>query len=320
MNLTLNETLHQALPQTLPDNLNDTLNAVLTALSNVLQGGSIAANWPVLIGTGIFGLMIGSFLNVVIHRLPLMMQRQADNYLAQATGKRLPYPDRYNLWLPRSHCPHCFHQIRAGENIPLLSYLVLRGRCRHCTYPISPRYPLVELLTGALSLLMIHHFDLSLTGVAALIFMYLLIALAFIDAATQLLPDELTFCLLWGGLLINVQALFVPLTEAVAGAAIAYLALWSVYWLFKLITGKEGIGYGDFKLFAAIGAWLGYSRLPLILFLASFTGAVIGIITMTVKKQARGTPLPFGPYLALAAMIILLWGNTITSFLPFPFG
>jgi leader peptidase (prepilin peptidase)/N-methyltransferase len=261
----------------------------------------------------IFGLLIGSFLNVVIHRLPKMMQRESDNYVAAETGKQLPHTDRYNLMVPRSACPHCGHQIRALENIPVLSYLFLGGKCVKCKARISPRYPLVELLTGILSAALVWHFGSGLAGLAALLFAWLLIAMTFIDLDTQLLPDDLTLPLLWGGLLVNLNGTFVPLPEAVIGAAAGYLSLWSVYWLFKLATGKEGMGYGDFKLLAALGAWLGWKMLPLIILLSSLVGALVGIALIIFARHGRNNPIPFGPYLAAAGMIAMFYGKPLVE-------
>ncbi|PUA16377.1 A24 family peptidase [Glaciimonas sp. PCH181] len=261
----------------------------------------------------IFGLLIGSFLNVVIHRLPLMMQRESDNYVAQESGQELPHTDRYNLTVPRSACPQCHHQIGALENIPVISYLALGGKCKSCKTPISSRYPIVELLTGALSGFLIWQFGSGWIGMATLSFTYLLIAMTFIDADTQLLPDDLTLSLLWIGLLINIGGTFVPLTDAVIGAAAGYLALWSIYWLFKLVTGKEGMGYGDFKLLAALGAWLGWKMLPIIILLSSMVGAVVGIALIVFSRRGRDKPIPFGPYLAGAGMLALLYGKPILS-------
>jgi leader peptidase (prepilin peptidase)/N-methyltransferase len=260
---------------------------------------------------GLFGLMIGSFLNVVIHRLPKMMQRESDNYVAQESGQSLPHTDRYNLMVPRSACPQCGHQITALENIPLVSYLFLRGKCVKCKTRISARYPVVELLTGALSAFLVWRFGTGLVGLGALVFTYLLIAMTFIDADTQLLPDDLTLPLLWCGLLININGTFVPLHEAVIGAAAGYLCLWAVYWLFKLTTGKEGMGYGDFKLLAALGAWLGWKMLPVIVLLSSLVGAVVGIGLIVFAQRGRDNPIPFGPYLAAAGLIALIYGTTI---------
>lgn len=278
------------------------------------QGNALAATCA-----GIFGLLIGSFLNVVIHRLPKMMQRESDNYVAHESGKPLPHTDRYNLIVPRSACPHCGHQITALENIPVLSYLFLRGKCISCKAPISARYPIVELLTGALSAYLVWRFGSGLAGLATLLFAYLLIAMTFIDADTQLLPDDLTLALLWCGLLVNLNGTFVPLSEAVIGAAAGYLVLWGVYWLFKLVTGKEGMGYGDFKLLAALGAWLGWKMLPMIILLSSAVGAVVGIALIVIAKRGRENPIPFGPYLAAAGVLALLYGKTLTAtYLGFP--
>jgi leader peptidase (prepilin peptidase)/N-methyltransferase len=262
---------------------------------------------------GVLGLLIGSFLNVVIHRVPRMMQRESDNYVAHESGKPLPHTDRYNLMVPRSACPHCGHRITALENIPVFSYLVLRGKCAECKAPISARYPAVELLTGALSAFLVWRFGSGLAGLATLLFAWLLIAMTFIDADTQLLPDDLTLPLLWCGLLVNLNGTFVPLSDAVIGAAAGYLVLWSVYWLFKLATGKEGMGYGDFKLLAALGAWLGWKMLPVIILLSSLVGAVVGIALIVFAKHGRNNPIPFGPYLAVAGMIALLYGKQLTQ-------
>ena len=265
---------------------------------------------PTLVA-GLFGLLIGSFLNVVIHRIPKMMQRESDNYVAHESGKELPHTDRYNLMVPRSSCPCCGHQITAMENIPVISWLALRGKCRNCKAPISARYPAVELLTGLLSALLVWTFGSGTAGLATLLFAYLLIAMTFIDVDTQLLPDDLTFPLLWAGLLVNLDGTFVPLRDAVIGAAAGYLVLWAVYWLFKLVTGKEGMGYGDFKLLAALGAWLGWAMLPTIILLSSVVGALVGISLIVFAKRGRDKPIPFGPYLAAAGMIALLYGEQI---------
>lgn len=262
---------------------------------------------------GVFGLLIGSFLNVVIHRIPKMMQRESDNYVAHESGKPLPHEDRYDLLMPRSACPQCGHQITAKENIPIFSYVFLRGKCIACKTHISIRYPIVELLTGVLSALLIWHFGSGLLGLSTLIFTYLLIAMTFIDADTQLLPDDLTLPLLWLGLLINLNGTFIPLEEAVIGAAAGYLSLWAIYWLFKLATGKEGMGYGDFKLLAALGAWLGWKMLPVIVLLSSLVGAVVGIALIVLAKRGRDIPIPFGPYLAAAGMLTLFYGKPLAQ-------
>ena len=282
--------------------LNEVFGGILFAPAGSLVPAVCAA---------ILGLLIGSFLNVVIHRLPKMMQRESDNYVAHESGKPLPHTDRYNLTLPRSACPQCQHQIGALENIPVISYLVLGGKCASCKTPISARYPIVELLTGTLSAFLIWHFGSGWAGLATLLFAYLLIAMTFIDADTQLLPDDLTLSLLWCGLLINVGGTFVPLTDAVIGAAAGYLALWSIYWLFKLVTGKEGMGYGDFKLLAALGAWLGWKMLPVIILFSSLVGALAGIALIVFTRRGRDNPIPFGPYLAAAGLLALLYGRPI---------
>ena len=267
---------------------------------------------PTLVA-GLFGLLIGSFLNVVIHRIPKMMQRESDNYVAQESGKELPHTDRYNLMAPRSCCPHCGHQISALENIPVVSWLVLRGKCRNCKAPISPRYPVVELITGLLSAFLVWTFGSGLAGLGTLLFVYLLIAMTWIDYDTKLLPDDLTLPLLWAGLLININGTFVPLQDAVIGAAAGYLVLWGVYHLFKAVTGKEGMGYGDFKLLAALGAWLGWAMLPTIILLSSVVGAVVGISLIVFAKRGRDNPIPFGPYLAAAGLIALVWGTQLSA-------
>lgn len=268
---------------------------------------------------GILGLLIGSFLNVVIYRLPKMMQRESDNYVAQESGKPLPHTDRFDLIAPRSACPSCGRQIAALENFPVLSYIALRGRCAGCSAKISARYPVVELLTSALSAALAWYFGSGLMGLATLLFAWLLIAMTFIDIDTQLLPDDLTFLLLWSGLLINISGTFAPLADAVIGAAAGYLSLWSVYWLFKLATGKEGMGYGDFKLLAALGAWLGWQMLPVIILFSSVVGAVVGIGLIVVAGRGRDNPIPFGPYLAGAGILTLFYGKPIAeAYLGFP--
>ena len=258
------------------------------------------------------GLFVGSFLNVVIHRLPRMMEREWHAQAAELRGEDAPAPERYNLATPRSGCPHCGHRITALENIPLVSFILLRGRCRHCNAGIGLRYPTVELLSGILCAAAAVRFGPTLQLAGAMIFIWILVALAFIDLDTQLLPDNLTLPLLWAGLLINLNATFVPLDAAVVGAACGYLVLWSVYWLFKLLTGKEGMGYGDFKLLAAIGAWLGWQMLPLTIILSSAVGAIVGIGLILFARHGRNVPIPFGPYLAAAGLLALFFGDQIT--------
>ena len=268
------------------------------------------------------GLMVGSFLNVVIHRLPKMMEREwrtqctelmaspdQDSPSAGSPASAQPLP--YNLVVPRSACPHCGHKIGALENIPVFSYLVLRGRCAGCGARISPRYPVVEALTGLLSGYVAWHFGYGFAALAALFFVWAMIALAFIDLDTQLLPDDITLPLLWAGLLVNFGGEFTDLRSAVIGAVAGYLALWAVYWGFKLVTGKEGMGYGDFKLLAAIGAWLGWKLLPLVILLSSLVGAAAGIALIVFAKHGRNVPIPFGPYLVGGGLIALFWGNAI---------
>jgi leader peptidase (prepilin peptidase)/N-methyltransferase len=268
----------------------------------------------------LLGLFIGSFLNVVIIRLPMMMEREWQVEIAEFhdDGDAVDFfgSERFNLVAPRSRCPHCKHTISALENIPIISYLFLRGRCRHCQAAISIRYPLVELLTAALSAYAAWRFGVSPTMAGALIFVWIMIALAFIDFDTRQLPDSLTLPLLWIGLIFNLLTGNVPLEDAVIGAVAGYLFLWSVYWLFKLLTGKEGMGYGDFKLLAAIGAWLGWQALPLTIVLASITGALFGIGLIALKRHQRNTPIPFGPFLAVAGLLALFQGEALAAFLP----
>jgi leader peptidase (prepilin peptidase) / N-methyltransferase len=262
----------------------------------------------------LFGLLIGSFLNVVVYRLPVMAQRELDNYIAHEAGKDLPHPDRFNLMVPRSACPHCGHQITALENIPIVSWLFLRAKCSACKAPISPRYPVVEAVTGLLSAVLVWHFGSGWLGLASLVFAYFLIAMTLIDYDTKTLPDDLTYPLLWLGLLINLDGAIVPLRDAVIGAMAGYVSLWAVYWLFKLATGKEGMGYGDFKLLAALGAWMGWTMLPTIIILSSAVGAIVGIGLIVFVRRDRNNPIPFGPYLAAAGMIALLYGTPLTRY------
>lgn len=272
----------------------------------------LAQSPPLWIGTAlVLGLAVGSFLNVIIHRLPKMMQAEWEDGCAHLHGQTPPARARYNLMTPASSCPACGHRIRPWENIPLLSWLGLRGKCSNCAARISARYPLVELLTGLLSAAVAWHFGFGFAAGAALLFLWTLIALTFIDFDTQLLPDVLTLPLLWLGLLINLNGAFVPLPEAVVGAASGYLFLWSVYWLFKLATGKEGMGAGDFKLLAAIGAWLGWKMLLPVILLSSLVGAIVGIALMLLARLGRGQPIPFGPYLAGGGLIALFAGDAL---------
>lgn len=262
---------------------------------------------------GLFGLMIGSFLNVVIHRLPVMMERDWAAQCAELRSEEPPVYDLLTLARPRSRCPKCGHAITAIENIPLLSWLILRGLCRGCATPISPRYPLVEAITGVLFAYTAWRFGFGLAAIGALVFVAALIALTGIDFDTQLLPDDITLPLLWLGLLLNVSGTYTDIKSAVIGAAAGYLSLWSVYWGFKLVTGKEGMGFGDFKLLAALGAWLGWQMLPLTILLSSAVGAVIGLAMMVFARHGRNVPIPFGPYLAIAGVIALFWGKPLTQ-------
>lgn len=261
----------------------------------------------------LFGLLIGSFLNVVIHRLPIMMERDWRAQCAELAGSQLPAAEPLSLVKPRSRCPHCGHLIGAFENIPILSYLIQKGHCKGCGKAISPRYPLVEAITGLLFGYAAWRYGVSLATLGALLFIAAMIALTFIDFDTQLLPDDITLPLVWAGLLINLNGTFTTLPNAVIGAAAGYLILWLVYWAFKLATGKEGMGYGDFKLLAAIGAWFGWQMLPVTILLSSFVGALVGIALIVLARHGRNVPIPFGPYLAAAGVIALFWGKQINQ-------
>ena len=260
----------------------------------------------------VLGLCVGSFLNVVIHRLPKMMEREWRAQCTELSGAEPPREERYNLVVPGSACPHCGKRIAALENIPLLSWVWLRGRCAGCGARISARYPIVELAGGVVAGYAAARYGATLAALGAMLFCWSLVALAAIDLDTQMLPDDLTLPLLWAGLAFNTGATFAPLASAVTGAIAGYLALWSVYWAFKLITGKEGMGYGDFKLLAAIGAWLGWQMLPLVILLSSIVGAIVGVALIAFARHGRDKPIPFGPYLAAAGAITLLWGGEIT--------
>ena len=261
----------------------------------------------------VIGLLVGSFLNVVIHRLPKMMDNDWRSQCAELHGQATPDTEALSLSVPRSRCPQCGHPITALENIPVISWLVLRGKCSACRTPISPRYPIVEALTSLLSTLAAVHFGFGWAAAGALLLIWGLIALTFIDYDTQLLPDSITLALLWAGLLLNLFGTYTDLQSAVVGAMLGYLSLWSVYWGFKLVTGKEGMGYGDFKLLAALGAWLGWQTLPLIILLSSLVGALLGIALIVLAKRGRNVPIPFGPYLATAGLIALIWGKELTQ-------
>ncbi len=270
--------------------------------------------WLFVASASLLGLIIGSFLNVVIYRLPKMMEREWRQECADYFPEsNIQVPEgKLTLSTPRSTCPSCQTPLRIIDNVPVISWLLLRGKCAHCQAPISARYPLIELLTAAMSFLVAQHFGFSYFTIALLFFSYVLIAATFIDLDTMLLPDQLTLPLLWAGLSLSLLGVSpVTLQDAVIGAIAGYLALWSVYWLFKLATGKEGMGYGDFKLLAALGAWLGWQQLPLIILLSSLVGLVFGIIQLRLKKQGIDKAFPFGPYIAIAGWIALLWGHEI---------
>lgn len=260
----------------------------------------------------VVGLMVGSFLNVVIYRLPKMLERDWRAECADLAGAAPPPVERYNLVVPRSSCPHCGHRITAVENIPVASYIALGGKCSACKAPISPRYPVVEAIAGLLSGYIAWRYGWSAAMAGALILAWAMIALAFIDLDTFYLPDAITLPLLWAGLLFNLGGAFTDIRSAVIGAAAGYLALWSVFWAFKLATGKDGMGYGDFKLLAAIGAWLGWKMLPLVILLSSFVGAVVGVGLIVLARHGRNVPIPFGPYLVIAGLVALFWGEGLT--------
>lgn len=292
-----------------------------------------------ILACGLLGLIVGSFLNVVIHRVPLMMERgwhdEMREYFAYlrdqqtlsirrlrwvelvALFQRLFPADsqRFNLFVPASTCPGCLTPIKAFDNIPVISYLLLRGRCRCCQRRISIRYPCVELMSALLSAAAAWYFGFGLTALAVMVLLWFLLALTAIDLDTMLLPDDLTLLLLWLGLLFNWYGGLVPLHDAVIGAVAGYMFLWLLFWSFKLLTGKEGMGYGDFKLFAAIGAWMGWAMLPLVLMAASVVGAVVGISLMFATGKGRELKIPFGPYLAGGAVVALFWGAELTDWL-----
>ena len=264
----------------------------------------------------VFGSLVGSFLNVVIYRLPVMMQREWRSECLEFLEQQPDETDneRFNLWVPRSRCGKCGHQITALENIPMISYLVLGGKCSSCKTSISPQYPLVELFTAIVSVVIGWHFGVSLQALAALFLSWALIAASGIDIGHKLLPDNITLPLLWLGMLLGLFEVFVTLEESVIGAMAGYLSLWSVFILFKLFTGKEGMGYGDFKLLAVIGAWLGWKPLFAVILTSSMVGAVVGISMILLKVTERGTQIPFGPYIAAAGWITLIWGDELMRF------
>lgn len=289
------------------------------ALIELLQTNQIF----LLIMTGLFSLAVGSFLNVVIYRLPLMMKKEwrsqcidlldEDKETDSTVETQQPEEEKFNLMVPRSACPECGHQITASENIPVFSYLLLKGKCSSCGTAISKRYPVIELTTMVLSILVAWRFGFSWQCAAALPLTWALIAASMIDFDHKLLPDDITLPFLWLGIFINIFGLFTELSDSVIGAIAGYLSLWCVFWAFKLLTGKEGMGYGDFKLLAVFGAWLGWQALPGIVLLSSVVGAVVGISLIIIKGRDKNIPIPFGPYLAAAGWIYLMWGEQLTQ-------
>ncbi|MCV6614449.1 MAG: A24 family peptidase [Cellvibrionaceae bacterium] len=263
--------------------------------------------------TGLLGLIIGSFLNVVIYRVPKMLENEWRQGCCELLEQECEQSERFNLMTPASTCPHCQHTIRPWENIPVISYLALKGRCGACREPISKRYPMVEFVTGLMSAFLAWKFGWGYELAAALVFSWALICLTLIDADTQLLPDNITLPLLWLGLIANYFGLFTSLEQALWGAVWGYMSLWSIFWLFKLVTGKEGMGYGDFKLLAALGAWMGWQALPAIILLSSVVGALIGVAGILIMGKDKNKPMPFGPYLAIAGWIQFCWGEAINQ-------
>ena len=267
-----------------------------------------------IIATGLLGLVVGSFLNVVIYRLPIMMNRAWTSECREHLGEVIPETaqlTRFNLLTPASRCPHCSHRIRILENIPVLSYLLLKGRCADCGIVISPRYPIVELTTALLSVITALHFGYGFQMLMALGFTWALVPLFLIDFDHQILPDSITLPLLWAGLVLSLFDVFIDTHSSIIGAVAGYLSLWAIFHLFKLVTGKEGMGYGDFKLLAAIGAWVGWQALPVVILFSSVVGATIGILLIVFKGRDHSLPMPFGPFLAAAGWMTLLWGNDI---------
>jgi leader peptidase (prepilin peptidase)/N-methyltransferase len=267
-----------------------------------------------IVVVGILGLMIGSFLNVIIYRLPIMMQQEARWQCAELLNVPVSQPHQpFNLIQPRSQCPYCGHQVTMLENIPVVSFIWQRGQCTACHQAISWRYPLIELLSAGLAMILAWQFGFTWQLLGALILTWILVALSMIDFDHQLLPDSLTLLGLWLGLFANLFNLYTDIETSVIGAIAGYLSLWSVYWVFKLLTGKEGMGYGDFKLLALLGAWLGWQPLPSIILISSFLGALVGISLIIIRQHDKSVPIPFGPYLAFAGWIYLLWGEQLTQ-------
>lgn len=272
-----------------------------------------AVPWLWWTTAGVVGICVGSFLNVVIHRLPQMLEQDWADQCAELRGETPADRTPYNLLTPRSGCPVCKQPIRAYENIPVLSYLLLRAKCAHCGARISPRYPVIELAAAAFAVAAAWQFGATYQALAIACLLWVLLALSAIDIDTQLLPDNMTLPLLWAGLILNSFGLFVPLGDALWGAVGGYLVLWVVYWAFRLVTGKEGMGYGDFKLLAALGAWLGWQMLPVIILLSSVVGAAVGITLIVARGRDRNIPIPFGPYLAGAGVLTVFFGKALVS-------
>ncbi|MDO6460342.1 A24 family peptidase [Granulosicoccaceae sp. 1_MG-2023] len=281
---------------------------------------TLQANHSLFIAVvAMFSLFVGSFLNVVIHRLPIMMEngwrRECREFIAQDSGQPLPEDEAqptFNLMVPRSRCPSCGQQINALQNIPILSYLLLKGKCGNCGTGISVQYPIIEAVTMILSVMVALKFGVSLQTLFGIFLTWALISLTMIDFKHTLLPDDITLPMLWLGLLISLVPVFVSPSEAIVGAVVGYLALWSVYHLFKLVTGKEGMGYGDFKLLGLLGAWFGWASIPMIILLSSVVGAVVGISLIVIRGRDRNIPIPFGPYLAAAGWLAMMYGDTIS--------
>lgn len=287
----------------------------MLAINEIIQFFQQSPLWFVVV-VFLFSLCIGSFLNVVVYRLPLMMEQSWQQEYLEYFEPEKPRPQAavFNLAVPRSACPHCKHQLAAQDNIPLLSWLLLKGKCRYCQAPVSKRYPLLELFTAVISAAVAWQFGATATGLLYLLVTWALLALTFIDIDKMLLPDQITLPLLWLALVAAVAGFSkVDAAAAITGAAIGYLALWSVYWAFKLLTGKEGMGYGDFKLLAVFGALLGWQQLPLIILLSSLVGAVIGTLMLAMQGKDKNNAIPFGPYIAAAGWIAMLWGEQITQ-------
>lgn len=276
-------------------------------LVNILQNNT----WFYLSIVTLVGLSVGSFLNVVIFRLPIMLEQEWRQQCQEFLELDVVIPKKFNLAVPASTCPKCNHKIRFWENIPVLSYLFLKGKCSSCGTKISIQYPIIEAVTAILSVTIAYHFGVSWQTLAALVLTWSLVALTMIDIHKQLLPDNITLPLLWLGIIANMFGLFTDLQSSVIGAMAGYLSLWLVYHFFKLLTGKEGMGFGDFKLLGALGAWMGWKVLPLIIVLSSFVGAAIGIAMIVFARHDKSVPIPFGPYLAIAGWISLLWGDAI---------